>query len=1724
MEEFRMLERIYRKASKKVMALLLAVCMVISMSPPMMAAAVTDSGEPVVFSGFASLPEEVRLQNVALGVSLADLVLPDTLEAYPAEPNFGDTEETPPAVSKPEDSESDVVDRGTPPESSTPEANSTPAESSSAPDSTPPESSAAESAPDAPPSESGAPIAGESADEQTQASSDEPAAGETTGADELAAEVTATKVLSAYVEGDVSVTIEGVTWESEPAFDGDTAGTYTFTAVLPAGYTVEEGVSLPEITVTVGQPMLRTSRAATDFGTNCTWEITADGVLTIAPKDASGGTLPEFSDYFRPWDDVEDTIKKVIVSAGVKSGASLNRAFSGLQNCTAIDLTGLDTSAATDMQRMFSGTYAETITFGGKFTTENVTNMSKMFLSCHKLTSLDFSKFNTANVTNMSNMFEDTLFPSLDLRDFNTANVENMSGMFKGSYNLTSLDLSSFDTAKVKDMSSMFELTAYAFSLPTTLDLSSFDTSNVTNMSSMFNNQSKLSQLILGEKFNTANVTDMSYMFRLCRALPVSAVISKLDTGNVKNMQAMFFGTSYSSDTGSETSFTINLNTEKVEDMSFMFAYCYALESITFGNTFNTAKVKSMEDMFRSCRLLTTLDVSMFNTGNATNMKGMFTECTGLTSLDVSKFNTSSVEYMNNMFNGCTGLTTLDLSAFDFTSLFGADGMFSNCSKLETVKLPKATQLDYQCFLDCGALTSLTLGAAPPTVNTAFNFTAVDGGKLGLVLALPDGTPLTESTNPKLSAAVAAYKAVDDGDVTDNLWYGWQVKATPSLPAEATPSIAIDYAGEKLTGFVSGGSYTVNGTAVSPAAGTLAIGSGWLGTTVSIVKKASDTTTHTDSAAQSLPIPARPAAPTTPGKADETVGGLNDGKLTGLTANKSYQLSADNGTTWTTKTADSTGAIIGLAPGSYTLRIPATSSSFASAPTAPVTIASGPKTDISAKLTVTIGGWTYGEAAKAPSVAATGITLDQSKAAYTYSGTANDGTTLTSSTTAPTKTGSYTVTAKYEDDTQKGTVTSASFTVAKAPLTLTGGTVTTRGYVAGDTTATVTAVTFGGLKNGETLAITTDYTVTNAEFADANAGTNKPVTATVALASSTKAANYTLSGAALNTTGTITKIEDGTQNPDYAAAKAALDAVHIITNVTPTLGDVTLPTGWSFTGDPATRLAGIEGQANQNFAVKYTSQNPNYPDVALLAQAFPVTTVLMDVRSGLSMVTLNKDEVKDIAPVTVAVKGAPLPNSGDYAESNIGLFSALPKIATISGNVGANQGAVNVTGVAKGLTMVGIAYKNTPTMMLGYILIQVNDPAASSQNNIEEIKDIGDTLERLIADPTQPTAVEQATVNAVASEITKLPDTAKAQLTVDDVKKIDALQQTVQNITVTPTLPVVAGAPTLASNFTVVGAAVASGAAANDTVTITATPKPVSGEIKMELDLAMTVGGGEQQLKSPLFFEMELPAGIDPAKLKISHILAGGSTEEVSFTASGQTVSFKLDSFSGLQFIVSGGTPTPPPSGGDGSSGGSSSDDGYDFWMEVKDKIQKADDGDVIKVNAKDYDKMPESVMDALRKNEDVSLVITWNGKTITIPAGKAQKNEPGRIYWPLSKLAELYADITEDTVLKQLPQNPETGGPGKFIPVTGGGELITLEAPAPVMENAQVITPRQPKAITPPDAGFEQDTFAGTPDAKAVHSANVTAIVGVFLLLAVLCGTGFWVWKRRKWTEKQLT
>lgn len=230
-----------------------------------------------VISSFTELPETVREQTVPVGTAIEELVLPDTLEAV-ALVETEETESTTPAES-PAATETPIATEVptatvTPAATMSPEASETPEDGASAAPVTSP--SATESPEDA---------AGAASTESPSAAGD----GEgTTGSDaeekpesvesntqtqtedfgNLEAETVTETLKEVYssssenltigtVTQDASVpasedqTIEGITWTSMPEYDGESVGEYIFTAVLPEAYVLAEGVSLPQITVTV---------------------------------------------------------------------------------------------------------------------------------------------------------------------------------------------------------------------------------------------------------------------------------------------------------------------------------------------------------------------------------------------------------------------------------------------------------------------------------------------------------------------------------------------------------------------------------------------------------------------------------------------------------------------------------------------------------------------------------------------------------------------------------------------------------------------------------------------------------------------------------------------------------------------------------------------------------------------------------------------------------------------------------------------------------------------------------------------------------------------------------------------------------------------------------------------------------------------------------------------------------------------------------------------------------------------------------------------------------------------------------------------------------------------------------------------------------------------------------------------------------------------------------
>ena len=127
-----------------------------------------------------------------------------------------------------------------------------------------------------------------------------------------------------------------------------------------------------------------------------------------------------------------------------------------------------------------------------------------------------------------------------------------------------------------------------------------------------------------------------------------------------------------------------NLNTESVEDMSYMFGNCYSLPSLDLSKLNNTAKVENMAYMFYNCQSLSSLNLSNINTANVEDMAYMFYNCNKLSSLDLTNFNTAKVKNMRSMFWNCSALTTIYVSdKFVTGQVTSSSDMFLYCSNLK---------------------------------------------------------------------------------------------------------------------------------------------------------------------------------------------------------------------------------------------------------------------------------------------------------------------------------------------------------------------------------------------------------------------------------------------------------------------------------------------------------------------------------------------------------------------------------------------------------------------------------------------------------------------------------------------------------------------------------------------------------------------------------------------------------------------------------------------------------------------------------------------------------------------------------------------------------------------------------------------------------------------------------------------------------------------------------
>ena len=199
-----------------------------------------------------------------------------------------------------------------------------------------------------------------------------------------------------------------------------------------------------------------------------------------------------------------------------------------------------------------------------------------------------------------------------------------------------------------------------------------------------------------------------------------------------------------------------------------------------------------------------------------------------------------------------------------------------------------------------------------------------------------------------------------------------------------------------------------------------------------------------------------------------------------------------------------------------------------------------------------------------------------------------------------------------------------------------------------------------------------------------------------------------------------------------------------------------------------------------------------------------------------------------------------------------------------------------------------------------------------------------------------------------------------------------------------------------------------------------------------------------------------------------------------------------------------------------------------EFWEEVRALIQKAKAGETVNVNAVTYDRMPESVMDALRRNPNVALIVRWDGgDPVIIPALTALAKEEGRVYYPLSYLSSLYKTINA-ALTQPLPQpadtpqitapvqsspsytpTPESMGVQRPQGTQSGGQTQPSEEETAEEETTEPETAAEPEGSLPDtdseDASAEQLNTIQVSQAQKSPTTIIVLVASAALLILVL-------------------
>ena len=163
-----------------------------------------------------------------------------------------------------------------------------------------------------------------------------------------------------------------------------------------------------------------------------------------------------------PWST--DTFKRNVrhltyrEHASQLAGQDMPGLFQGYSSLRQLDLTGLDTSGATDLRQMFLGCRSLRSLDLSCLDTSQVESMAHLAHNCHELESVDLTGLDLSRVQSLWSAFDSCeSLKEIDLSQVHTPALKKVGYMFRGCSNLRSADLRGLDISQVKSFSHLFD-------------------------------------------------------------------------------------------------------------------------------------------------------------------------------------------------------------------------------------------------------------------------------------------------------------------------------------------------------------------------------------------------------------------------------------------------------------------------------------------------------------------------------------------------------------------------------------------------------------------------------------------------------------------------------------------------------------------------------------------------------------------------------------------------------------------------------------------------------------------------------------------------------------------------------------------------------------------------------------------------------------------------------------------------------------------------------------------------------------------------------------------------------------------------------------------------------------------------------------------------------------------------------------------------------------------